>query len=94
MSEPLAVFEFDQNGEMTASEAVIHAVADAANVDPLELDPLYSVLDPDALDTIFSPRSNGQLQDGDIQITFPVSDYYAAVWSYGLVNIMKNDNRV
>ena len=32
-----------------ASENVIDAVAAARDVDPLELEPLYSVVDPDAL---------------------------------------------
>lgn len=37
------------------SEAVIAAVADAKGVDPLDLDPLYTELDPDALDNLFRP---------------------------------------
>lgn len=36
------------------SEAIIRAVADAEGVDPSELDtPLFEVVDPDALDTLF-----------------------------------------
>ena len=35
------------------SEAVVTAVADAKGVDPLDLDPLYDSVDPDALDGIF-----------------------------------------
>lgn len=41
------------------SEAVITAVADAKGVDPLDLGPLYDVIDPDALNQIL-PRSVGR----------------------------------
>lgn len=37
------------------SETVITAVAEAKGVDPLELDPLYTVVDPDALNSMFRP---------------------------------------
>lgn len=35
------------------SEAVISAIADLENVSPLELPPLYEVIDPDALNVLF-----------------------------------------
>lgn len=41
----------------TVSEAVVEAVADAKGVDPLDLDPLYDTIDPDALDSIFGGPS-------------------------------------
>lgn len=42
------------------SETVIETVAKATGVDPLDLQPLYEVVDPDALDTLFgsSDRSS------------------------------------
>ena len=44
-------------GGETVSEAVVDAVADAKGVDPLDLDPLYDTVDPDALDSIFRHAS-------------------------------------
>jgi hypothetical protein len=41
----------------TVSGAVVSAVADAEDVSPLELTPLASVLDPDALDALFASDS-------------------------------------
>ena len=35
-----------------ASVAVVERVAGAEGVDPLDLDPLYEAIDPDALDTL------------------------------------------
>lgn len=39
------------------SERVVSAVADARGVDPLQLAPLYEVVDPDALDSLFQGAS-------------------------------------
>lgn len=37
------------------SETVVLTVAEAVGVDPLELDPLYDIIDPDALNSLFRP---------------------------------------
>lgn len=37
------------------SETVVTTVAEAKGVDPLDLEPLYSVIDPDALNSMFRP---------------------------------------
>ena len=42
-----------RSGEL--SETVISAVAEAKGVDPLDLDPIYTVVDPDALNGMFRP---------------------------------------
>lgn len=34
------------------SEAVVHAIADAADTDPLSIEPIYESVDPDALDAL------------------------------------------
>lgn len=43
------------------SEAVVLAVAEAKSLDPTSVDPLYEVVDPDALDALFSsaPTADG-----------------------------------
>lgn len=54
-----------RSGEV--SETVVTAVAEAKGVDPLDLNPLYNVVDPDALNSMFrptvgSPPSSMELQ--------------------------------
>lgn len=39
--------------QQTVAEKVIHAVADAEGVSPLDLRPLVAVIDPDALNRLF-----------------------------------------
>lgn len=41
-------------GDESMSETVVDAVADAKGVDPLDLEPLYDAIDPDALDSLFA----------------------------------------
>lgn len=69
------------------SEAVIDAVADAEGVEPTDLQPLYDVLDPDALDSLFQPHSHtGRSAQG--QITFEYHDYEVYVNENGQVTLL------
>lgn len=69
------------------STVVVSAVAEHEGVNPLELkQPLYDVIDTDALDAIF----NGATKDPgliDAQITFPYNGYHVTVTSDGDVTI-------
>lgn len=46
---------------------VIDALAAVTDTDPLELPPLYEVIDPEALDALFRPDSG---VEGTVQFTF------------------------
>lgn len=48
----------DGNRSEHVSQKVINEVATATGVDPLDLEPLYSVIDPDALNAMFR-RTDG-----------------------------------
>ena len=75
--------QFDQE-KTPASMAVIAALADIMDADPIELDPLYSTVDPDALDALVRVRLG---TDGDIHVTFTHEDHAITVYSYGVVTI-------
>ncbi|QLD91194.1 hypothetical protein HWV07_07185 [Natronomonas salina] len=47
------------SSDESVSETVVTAVADAKGVDPLDLDPLYDSIDPDALDSLFGHAGAG-----------------------------------
>lgn len=73
------------NQEKTpASLAVIATLADVLDTDPVELDPLYSTVDPAALDALVRIRHG---TDGDIHVTFTHEGYAITVSSYGVVTI-------
>lgn len=44
---------------MPLSVAIVDAVTTQENISEKELDPLYEFIDPDALDSLFLPRSAG-----------------------------------
>lgn len=47
-------------GAATVSDAVVSAVAAEKGVDPLTLDSLYAVIDPDALDALYREDGAGR----------------------------------
>ena len=75
--------QFDQE-KTPAGTAVIATLADVMDTDPVELDPLHSTVDPEALNALVRVR-NGT--DGDIQVTFTYKDHAITVDSYGLVTV-------
>jgi len=52
--------------------------------DPVEMDPLHSTVDPDALDDLLRVRTG---TDGDIHVTFTHENHTITVYSYGVVTI-------
>lgn len=62
---------------------IVGAVADATGVDPLDLDPLYEVIDPEALESIFR---NGAHTGGDITVSFEYAGCTVFV-SNGIVTV-------
>lgn len=51
--------------------AVIDAVAEAEGVDPTEIPPLYTAVDPEALDSLFqSPHAGGAAGVGRVQFAY------------------------
>lgn len=43
-------------------EKVVYAVANADGVDPIDLDPLYETIDPEALDALFEGTTEGTIK--------------------------------
>ncbi len=52
------------------SQRVIAAVADETGKEPTEVGPLYHVIDPDALDRLFSATRGGSRAQGYVEFTF------------------------
>ena len=74
---------FDQE-KTPASMAVIATLADLLGTDPVELDPLYSTIDPDDVDALVRVR-NGS--NGDSHVTFTHEGHAITVHSYGVLTI-------
>ena len=79
----------------TFCEAIVNAVSAASGMEPVPaaagtgnddvLDPLYSRVDPDALESLL--RSAGTDGRGDCRVVFELNGYRATVHSYGVVQV-------
>ncbi len=72
------------------STAVVEALANANDVDPLELDPLYEAVDPDALDSLFS-TTDGSSRTHHGKVQFTTNGYEVEVTSTGRVHLTPED---
>jgi hypothetical protein len=61
--------------------AVIDALADAKGVSPVELDPLYDSIDPDALSRLLSGA------DADLRVTFTHGQHRVQVSADGTITV-------
>ena len=73
--------------EEETSTAVVLAVAEVTDTDPLELSPLYEVLNPDALDQFFAD-GQGSNRSGEAQIIFPFGNCWIAVRSDDQITVV------
>ncbi|SIR83093.1 hypothetical protein SAMN05421858_4019 [Haladaptatus litoreus] len=76
----------DWNGGTSLSISVVQTVAEAAETDPLELDPLYQYIQPEALNTIFSPQIGSRGHNlGTISFTYMTYD--VTVYADGTIEV-------
>lgn len=53
-------FQHDRTNDVPLSTAIVRAIANVSNTPAEDLDPLYDVVDPDALNGIFAPHADGR----------------------------------
>lgn len=71
---------FDRTGG-PVSQDLVHAVAAYRGVDPTELAPLYTSIDPDALNALFSPPRS------PVELTFRYEGLAVTVSGDGIIQI-------
>ncbi len=87
----LSVDRSDENSQRSLSFEVINAIAEKEEVDttaiePPEYEPLYEVLNPEALDALFAPREDGSPRaNGRVKFTY--CGYQVTVTSDGEVKV-------
>lgn len=79
-----AIFNADS---VSPSTAVIGALSAVSDRDPLEIQPQYPTIDPDAFDSLVSPDVGSE---GDVHVTFTLEGYEFTVSSYGKIRIRGN----
>lgn len=68
------------------SERVIEQVAATTNSDPIDLEPLFSRVDPDALDSLFSNGAGPTVRTQG-QLTFPMAGCDVTVAADGTIDV-------
>ncbi|WP_226041435.1 HalOD1 output domain-containing protein [Natrinema sp. DC36] len=76
-----AIYRFN---DASPSIAVVNAVAAVSNMDPLNMEPLYSTVDPDALDSVTTPS---ETTGDDFRVVFEFHDCEVAVSSTGSLKV-------
>lgn len=66
---------------------IVNAVADETGCDPNTLPPLYSAVNPDALQTLLARPSSMTHEAADVEVTFEFADCTVAVSSTGEVDV-------
>lgn len=64
--------------------AVVSRIAARSDTDPLQLEPLSSVVNPDALESLFQPGTDGQIE-------FTYNGYRVVVHSDGAFDVTRVD---
>lgn len=74
---------YERDPDEPPSRSVIRAVASVNGTDPMEMQPLYDAIDPDALDRVFesAPDRPRPLTDG--LVSFRFSDCHVTVYADG-----------
>lgn len=76
--------EWDRSDPDSIPSAVVRAVGEAADLDPLEMtDVLNSVVDADALSALLTTES----ADGDVSVTFPLEGQVVTVRDNGIITV-------
>lgn len=73
-------------GATTPTMAVVAALSELTGTPPMELEPLQSSVDTDALDRLASDRKTGERS-----VTFPVETYTVTVHSDGIVVVGQSE---
>jgi hypothetical protein len=66
--------------ESSPSTEIVERIAARAEVSSDDLEPLYEAIDPEALNALFAPRTNGSDRTGG-QVTFTYAGYTVTVTS-------------
>ncbi|WP_226008300.1 HalOD1 output domain-containing protein [Natrinema salinisoli] len=80
--------KWEQDTENTPVYAVVSAVSEASGLDIVELPPLYEVINPDALNALFTSRAEPAVR----KVSFEYAGYDIVVRGTGAVEVRTTVN--
>lgn len=82
---PVVDAQYGDDSTLTATEAIIDALATAADTDPMDLPPLYEFVDPDAIDNLFHHHDGSA--DAEALLSFKVDVWNVFVRADGRIRV-------
>lgn len=70
----------------SVQEAVVSTVALVSETPPLQMPPLYSVVDPEALETLLTP-TEPRSATGDVSATLSYGRHEVTIYNHGLIEV-------
>ncbi|MFC7251497.1 HalOD1 output domain-containing protein [Halomicroarcula sp. GCM10025324] len=77
--------EYETENNHSPVQAIVTALADAADIDPVDLPPISEHVDPAALNALFDPHD--RTTDGDTVLSFQVDPWNVFVRSDGFIRV-------
>ena len=85
---PVVDAEYESESDVSPTEVIIEALAEAAEIEPIELPPLYEFVDPDALDQLFGEHDGAA--HADALLSFQVETWNVFVRADGRIRVCDN----
>lgn len=82
---PVLDAQYRDEGRKTPAEAIIDAVSEAAEIDPLELPPLYEFVDPDSLNKLF--ENENATEGNEIVLGFKIDKWNVFIRNDGRIRV-------
>lgn len=85
---PVVDAEYDFESDGSPTEIIVEALAEAAEIDPVDVPPLYEFVDPDALNQLFGAHDGAV--HADALLSFRVATWNVFVRADGRIRICDN----
>lgn len=84
-------FITEQSDDVSIGSRIVMAVADTLGIEPLDMEPLYETVDPDALESIVD--STKQVDGSGLGITFELEGCTVEVEGSGAIEVTTPDEK-
>lgn len=82
---PVVDAEYDSESDRTPTEVVVEALAEAAGIDPLDLPPLYEIVDLESLNQLFG--AHGGVAGSNTLLSFQFETWNVFIRSDGRIRV-------
>lgn len=82
-----AEFDITDGGMDSLLTGILDALSTVSGVDPLEMEPLQSHVDTDALERLVTSQATRGGHAGDLTVTLSIDEYEITIQSYGIVHV-------